>query len=69
YTDIVNKRNTHINLFHIFSRCTPHVPATSLIVSNEKSVDSVKSLAYNDIKTESLSVYEFKGMEPENAGI
>lgn len=41
----------------------------SAYISNEKSVDSVKSLAYNDIKTESLSVYEFKGMEPENAGI
>jgi hypothetical protein len=41
----------------------------SAYISNEKSVDSVKSLAYNDIKTESLSVDEFKGMKPENAGI
>ena len=41
----------------------------SAYISNEKSVDYVKSLAYNDIKTESLSVDEFKGMKPENAGI
>lgn len=38
-------------------------------ISNEKSVDFVKSLAYNDIETESLSVDESKEMKPENAGI
>lgn len=41
----------------------------SAYISNEKSVDSEKSLAYNAIKTESFSVDEFKGMKPENAGI
>ncbi len=41
----------------------------SAYISNEKSVDFVKSLAYNDIKAESLSVDESKEMKPENAGI
>lgn len=41
----------------------------SVYISNEKSVDFVKSLAYNDIETESLSVDESKEMKPENAGI
>lgn len=43
--------------------------AKSAYISNEKSVDFVKFLAYNAIKTESLSVDEFKGMKPKNAGI
>lgn len=38
-------------------------------ISNEKSVDFVKSLAYNDTKAESLSVDESKEMKLENAGI
>ena len=33
---IRNKRNTHINLFHIFSRHTPHVPASSLLWKKQK---------------------------------
>lgn len=32
----------------------------SAYISNEKSVDFVKSLAYNDIKAESISVDEYK---------
>lgn len=43
--------------------------AISVYISNEKSVDFVKFLAYNDIETESLSVDESKEMKPENAGI
>ena len=38
-------------------------------ISNEKSVDFVKFIAYNDIETESLSVDESKEMKLENAGI
>lgn len=41
----------------------------SAYISNEKSVDFVKSLAYNDIKAESISVDEYKEMKLENAGI
>lgn len=41
----------------------------SAYISNEKSVDFVKFLAYNDIETESLSVDESKEMKPENADI
>lgn len=43
--------------------------AKSAYISNEKSVDSVKLLAYNDIKAEGISVDESKEMKPENAGI
>lgn len=43
--------------------------AKSVYISNEKSVDFAKFLAYNDIETERLSVDESKGMKPENAGI
>ena len=43
--------------------------AKSVYISNEKSVDFVKFLAYNDIETESLSVDESKEMKLENAGI
>ena len=48
------KRNFHTKFFHRPGGYTSHVPASSLIVSNEKSVDFAKSLAYNDIKAESL---------------
>ena len=43
--------------------------AKSAYISNEKSVDSVKLLAYNDIKAEGLSVDESKEMKLENVGI
>ena len=49
-------------------RIVPEI-GLALIVSNEKSVDSVKLLAYNDIKAEGLSVDEPKEMKLENAGI
>lgn len=43
--------------------------AKSAYISNEKSVDFAKFLAYNDIKAEGLSVDEPKEMKLENAGI
>lgn len=43
--------------------------AKSAYISNEKSVDFIKTLAYNDIKTESILVDESKEMKLENAGI
>ena len=43
--------------------------AKSVYISNEKSVDFAKFLAYNDIETERILVDESKGMKPENAGI
>lgn len=43
--------------------------AKSAYISNEKSVDFIKTLAYNDFKAESISVDGSKEMKLENAGI